>query len=61
MEVWCKDRAKSRRDLEEYLGECANSGTGCTDRTDPYGPRHPESSPVNHLSTFEVGAKIGHW
>ncbi|KAG5374412.1 hypothetical protein IGI04_042262 [Brassica rapa subsp. trilocularis] len=30
-----------------------------TDRTDPYGPRHLESSPVDHLTTFEVGAKIG--
>ena len=48
MEVWCKDRAKSRRDLEEYLGECANLGTGCTDlvRTlyGPYGSVRTETS-----------------
>ena len=57
MEVWCKDRAKSRRDLEEYLGECANLGTGRTDlvRTlyGPYGSVRTETSRKFTSQPFE--------
>ncbi|KAG5385182.1 hypothetical protein IGI04_036652 [Brassica rapa subsp. trilocularis] len=53
-------RAKSRRDLEEYLGKCANLGTGRTDlvRTlyGPYGSVRTETSRKRRQKK-EAGAK----
>ena len=55
MLIWlCKDRAKSRRDLEECLGA---NGQVCILRARQYGwygPRQPEDTQLGHLRCFEV-------
>ena len=62
MLIWlCKDRAKSRRDLEVCLGA---NGRVCKVRarpyglvrtcTDLYGPGQPESAQLDHLRCFGI-------